>query len=457
MFIDWLLDVFRTKAEQQAIIWKDQAFTYEWMLQTIFRWQSRLSESSIRGGQVVTLESDFSPSAVALMLALIERACILVPLTASVESSKPEFREIAQAEGQIIIDDKDEALIQDLGRKADHPLLKGLQECQHPGLIVFSSGSTGKHKAVVHDFTKLLDKFKVPRQAKRMLSFLLFDHLGGINTMLYVLSNGGTLVTIQARDPDHVCEAIERYAVQVLPTSPTFINLLMLSQAYTRHDLSSLELVSYGTESMPESTLRRFHELFPGVRLQQTYGLSELGVLRSKSKSSDSLWVKIGGEGFETRVVDGLLEIKAHSAMLGYLNAPSPLTPDGWFKTGDAVETDGEYMLIKGRVSDIINVGGEKVYPAEVESVLMQLDNVRDVVVTGEANPITGQIVAAYFNLVTPEDVSRLRKRVREFCRGRLPRCKIPARIEIVTDEQYSSRYKKIRSGGRRTGTFEGV
>ena len=94
-------------------------------------------------------------------------------------------------------------------------------------------------------------------------------------------------------------------------------------------------------------------------------------------------------------MVDGLLEIKAQSAMLGYLNAPSPFTEDGWFITGDAVEVDGEYFRILGRQSEMINVGGEKVYPAEVESVLQLMDGVEEVMVNGEENAITGQIVRA--------------------------------------------------------------
>ena len=101
---------------------------------------------------------------------------------------------------------------------------------------------------------------------------------------------------------------------------------VLLSHAWERHDLSSLELVTYGTEVMPEATLRRLAEVLPGVRLQQTYGLSELGILRSKSRDDRSTWVRLGGEGYELRVRDGLLEVKAHSAMLGYLNAPSPFT-----------------------------------------------------------------------------------------------------------------------------------
>ena len=79
--------------------------------------------------------------------------------------------------------------------------------------------------------------------------------------------------------------------------------------------------------------------------------------------------------------------------MLGYLNAPSPFDADGWFNTQDAVEQDGEWLRFLGRTSDLINVGGQKVYPAEVESVLLELENVLDVTVRGEPNPIIGQIV----------------------------------------------------------------
>src|SRR5258708_9480558 len=99
---------------------------------------------------------------------------------------------------------------------------------------------------------------------------------------------------------------------------------------------------------MPEGTVKGFHELFPKIRLLQTYGLSEVGILRSSSRSSDSLWVKIGGDGFRTPGVDGMLEIKARSAMLGYLNAASPFTADGWFQTGGDVEVDGEYFRVLG-------------------------------------------------------------------------------------------------------------
>ncbi|MDQ4142589.1 MAG: fatty acid--CoA ligase family protein, partial [Actinomycetota bacterium] len=228
-------------------------------------------------------------------------------------------------------------------------------------------------------------------------------------------------------------------------TTPTFLNLLLISEAYRRHDLSSLRRISYGTEVMPESTLRRLREVLPGVDLLQTYGLTEVGILRSKSKTPDSLYLKVGGEGFETKIVDGVLFIRARSAMLGYLNAPSPFDSEGWLNTEDAVEVEDDHIRILGRRSEIINVGGQKVYPAEVENVLLEMENVRDVEVHGEPNPIAGNIVAARITLVTPEDPSAVKKRLRAFCRDRLEPFKVPVRIEITEGDQHGARYKKRR------------
>jgi Acyl-CoA synthetases (AMP-forming)/AMP-acid ligases II len=131
--------------------------------------------------------------------------------------------------------------------------------------------------------------------------------------------------------------------------------------------------------------------------------------------------------------------------MLGYLNAPSPFDEEGWMNTQDMVEVDGEYIRILGRRTEIINVGGQKVYPAEVESVLMQMPNVCDATVYGEKNPITGQIVAARLNLVEPEDLDSLKKRVRSWCRERLEPFKVPVKIAIADGEQFSARFKKMR------------
>lgn len=445
MHIDFLRERFAAAGDREALIWRDQAYSYAWLLQELDRLSGELEERKIPVGAVVSIEADFSPRAVALLLALIERNAILVPLTSSVEEKKPEFRDIAEVEAVVEIRADDSLHSWRTEREVEHELLQHLKRAGSPGLILFSSGSTGKSKAALHDIVPMLEKFKVPRHTLRTITFLLFDHIGGFNTLLYNLSNAGCVITVADRRPDTICRAIEQHKVQLLPTSPTFINLLLVSEVSGQFDLSSLQTVTYGTEVMPESTLKRFHALFPQVKLQQTYGLSEVGILRSKSRSSDSLWVKVGGEGFETRIVDGLLEIKARSAMLGYLNAPSPFTEDGWFKTGDAVEVDGEYIKILGRKSELINIGGEKVYPAEVESTLQLMEGVEDVAVRAEPHPIMGNVVHARVKLSTDETTAGFRKRMHEFCKDKLARFKIPQKVELVEQAMHGERFKKMR------------
>jgi acyl-coenzyme A synthetase/AMP-(fatty) acid ligase len=445
MHVDFLLERFRAAGNAPAIVWHDQFVNYAWLAEETTRMQRLLAERGVPAGAVAGVEADFSPRAVALLLALIERGAIIVPLTTSVEEKKPEFRAVAEVEYRVALDANDELQIEPTGVTAIHELIVGLKKAGHPGLILFSSGSTGKSKAALHDIVPMLEKFTVQRHTLRTITFLLFDHIGGFNTLLYNLSNAGCIVTVQDRQPETVCRAIAQHRVQLLPTSPTFLNLLLVSEAWKHHDLSSLETVTYGTEVMPQSTLDRFVAAFPKVKLQQTYGLSEVGILRSKSRSSDSLWVKVGGEGFETRIAEGMLEIKARSAMLGYLNAPSPFTADGWFKTGDAVEVDGEYIKILGRKSELINVGGEKVYPAEVESVLQTMPGVEDVAVTGEKNAITGHIVFARVKLSGDEALPAFRARMREYCAGKLPRFAVPQRVELVDRTLHGERFKKMR------------
>jgi acyl-coenzyme A synthetase/AMP-(fatty) acid ligase len=445
--IDLLTERMKTARTADAIVWNGTTYSYGHLLTTIERVEQVLETHKIGSGNVICIQADFSPVAVALLLSLIRRKTIIVPLSSVVGSKKKEYLDISSCDYEISVNSGDELSIHKIKSEKTPSLIQDLQKKYHPGLILFSSGSTGKSKAALHDFEPLLEKFKMLRKSQRTLAFLLFDHIGGVNTLLHTLSNTGCLVTVQDRTPDAVCKAIQNFKVEVLPTSPSFLNLLLVSRAYERSNLSTLRLITYGTEVMPVSTLQRLTSIFPNISFLQTYGLSELGILRSKSKSSDSLWVKIGGEGYETRVVNGALEIKAKSSMLGYLNAPSPFTSDGWFMTGDLVEVDGEYVRILGRQSEIINVGGEKVYPVEVESALQELPEIQEVTVMGEKHALLGQIVVAHVRLAPNVEISlgQLRSRIQIFLRERLAPFKIPQKIVINSESLTGARFKKIR------------
>jgi len=442
MFIDFIIQKFKDNLKKEAIICDNKIYSYKYLLNRYYFWKDILNKR-IKKGKIVAVQADYNPDSITLMLALIENANIFVPFSHSNKDIKKKL-EIAEAEYFIKFKKFDYNLIE-TNIKASHNLIKKLKQRNHPGIIVFSSGSTGEPKAAIHDFTNLLNKFKVERKTLRTITFLLFDHWGGINTLLYIFSNAGLIGVPAERSPDKVCEFIEKYKIELLPTTPTFINLILMSHAYNKYNLSSLKIVSYGTEAMPESTLKYFHELFPKIKLKQTYGLTELGVMRTKSKSSDSLWLKVGGEDYKIKVIDNILFIKAKSSILGYLNAETPFDKDGWYNTGDKIEQDGDWIKFLGRESEIINVGGQKVYPSEVESVLLEVNGVKDAIVYREKNPLMGEIVVANVKVDELNNNKKFISLIKKYCRVKLDKYKVPVKINFTQKDLISERFKRTR------------
>lgn len=441
----WILHRFSEFDHKPALIYKKKQYSYRELRKGCIKWIDELKERGISPGEGVAFTGDYSPERCMFLIALLVNRNIAVPLGRSENKNVEEC--LKESYASHFFDFKKDSNYQYrcLAQDKSHPLLEKLRDLNKAGLILFTSGSTGKPKVVLHNFNKILSKYQKSRKAYRVLVFLLIDHIGGINTLFRMLSSGSALIFEGARTPESICRAIEEYKVQLLPATPSFLRMLLISKLYEKFDLSSLEVISYGTEVMPESTLRALQKIFPKVEFKQTYGLSELGIFGTKSQRSDSLWLKIKGDKVDTKIVDGKLWIRSGEAMLGYLNAPSPFDEEGWFNTEDKVEVDGEYIRIKGRTNDDINVGGEKVHPSEVENVLMHMKNVSEAMVFGRSNPVLGNIVAAKIKLIEDEPLAQFEQRMREFCKDKLAPYQMPCLVEIVNEIPYCERFKKRR------------
>lgn len=426
-----------------ALAGPDGDTSYQALAARVAWWIGELARLGV-GRSVAVAGGDFAAEPCALLLALMASGRIAIPFT----TGEPAEEALAHARAEAVVRFAGGAVaaIDRRGEAASHPLHEVLRARGAPGLVLFTSGSSGRAKAPLLDLDRLLAR--PPRRGgpRRTVAFLLFDHIGGLNTMFHALANGDTVVCVPDRSPEAVCAAIARHRAQLLPATPTFLRMMLLAGAHQRHDLASLELVTYGAEPMPASTLAQVRAALPGVTCKQTYGMSEIGILPTKSRDSDSLWLKTGGPGYETKLVDGRLFVRTPSAMVGYLADPSPFDAEGWLDTGDAVEVDGDWIRILGRSRECINVGGQKVHPAEVESVLLELDNVEDAVVRARPNAITGQVVAATLVLRADEDLEALRLRVRRFCKTRLAPYKVPASVEIAGAPLHGARFKKERA-----------
>ena len=350
--------------------------------------QKSVDLSKVKSGDVVALIGDFDPKSILTLLQLIDKNVILVPLTIDTRSQHDYFFESAFV--NVVIEGNE---VKRLKQSLKHELIEYLRSKKHAGLVLFSTGTTGRPKAILHDLTIFMQRFETPRPTLKTINFLLFDHIGGLNTLFHTLFNRGTVVAPKSRGVKDILTTCAEHEIEVLPTTPTFLRMLLMSGLIPKSIPKSLRIITYGTERMDKPTLDALCELLPNIDFRQTFGMSELGIVRVKSESRDSLFMKVGGEGVETRVANDVLEIRSETRMLGYLNAESPFDKEGWYNTQYLVEERNGFFKVIGRTSEVINVGGLKFMASEVERVALEYDHVELAKAEPKPNPITGQHV----------------------------------------------------------------
>ena len=438
-----LLSRFSSFSAKPALAGAWGVVTYAELTELIAKARVSLAQLKLDRPTAFGLIGEHGPAATAWLLALAEAGHFVAPLSGNV-AEHPAKLALINAQWIVAAEAKEWKLLPRVDEPSSHPLFAQLAAQGAAGLVLFSSGTSGAPKAMVQDFGKLLASYESRRASDlTMLALLGFDHIGGLNTLFNTLAAGSLLAVPPSRSPADVAAAIAVYHVAVLPASPTFLNLLLA--AGVEGDLASLRVITYGTEPMPESLLHRLKAAFPRVRFIQTFGTSETGITRTSSPEAGSTFLRFDDPNLEWKVIDDELWLRSRTQIAGYLNASNErFTADGWFRTGDKVEQGPNGTLrILGRMGEMINVGGEKLMPAEVESVVLGVPGVADCRVHGEAHPLTGQTVAVDVVSFTT-DQEALRSAIRTACREHLARHKIPTRVTFVPSVS-GERMKKTR------------
>jgi len=328
-------------------------------------------------------------------------------------------------------------------------LLGELWRRNHPGLILATGGTTGTPKLVLHDLTALLATVPVKDgTARRTMPLMRFDHIGGLDMAWRALAGRQVLVAPPAElTPEAVAATIARHRVEILPATPSFLNLLLLAGVHRTHDLSSLRVVPYGAEPMPAGLLARLQAALPAVEFVQRFGTSETGALPVRDEAG-GLLLRENRAGYAWKVAEGELWVSGPAVALGYLAGDATgFDTAGWFRTGDLAEqrSDGTIRVL-GRREQMINVGGEKVMPGEVEGVLLGHPLVADCRVVAEPNALLGQVVAAEIVWNGPEaDAVAVKRALHEFAAPVLARHKLPAVVRLVTFVGTTRNQKKLR------------
>ena len=422
------------------------SYTFSDFVNQINEFKNLLS-NKIRNHDRVLIYSDYTFHSISLLISLSDLNVNIIPLVKTTESEYQEKVESVNPHLILSFNDYNKLIIRKsklIPNKED--VFNDVINKGDTGIILFSSGTTGKPKVMIQNLTKIISSIKIPRRQKslKFIILLMFDHIGGINTLFNCLINGSPFIIPEDKSPSLVISLINKHQVNILPTTPTFLNLLMIDESFDSSKLKSLKLITYGTERMSEVILNKLNLNLPKVKLLQTFGTSETGILKTQSKSSNSLFFKIVDDEKEYKILGDELYLRSKTQVNGYVNHNNDnFLIDGWYATGDLVETDEDgYIKIIGRKNKIINVGGLKVLPKEIEDVINSVNGVDDSTVFSEQNNIVGNIVCVKI-FTQLENTKELKLQIKSVCRKNLDKYKVPVKLFFEKLEM-TNRGKKI-------------
>ncbi|MHB8439677.1 MAG: long-chain-fatty-acid--CoA ligase [Acidimicrobiales bacterium] len=404
------------------------------------------------------------------------RAAVLVvhpdylPALAAMESTLPSVRRVV-----VIGDPKEQADLggaSDLARRVGYEDWVGSQPDTDPGhaggpddvsLQLYTSGTTGIPKGVMlansnmHVVLSQLaaDTFDINEDTVSLVAMPLF-HIGGSGWALAAMSRGGTSVLLRDMNPVELVRLVETERITHAFLVPAVLMALLSVPALDQADLSSLDTIFYGASPIAEDVLVKCMAALK-CRFAQVYGMTETTGAFTRLDAEDhdpdgprKHLLRSAGKpvpGVEIRIVDpdtgaeagtgdvGEVWTRSGLNMLGYWDKPEEtaktIRSDGWLRTGDAGYVDEEgYLYLHDRIKDMIVSGGENIYPAEVENVLLSHPAIVDAAVIGVPHEKWGETVKAIVVAAPGAVVDGAE--VITFCRERLAHYKCPTSVDTA-------------------------
>jgi acyl-coenzyme A synthetase/AMP-(fatty) acid ligase len=321
--------------------------------------------------------------------------------------------------------------------------------------LLFTSGTTGAPKLVNHDVVSLSAPIKPVNEVPIWGTFYDIRRYGGLQILFRALISGGSLILSSAGESvgDHL-ERLSRHHVTHLSGTPSHWRRALMSPALR---MIAPAFVRLSGEIADQAVLDNLRAVFPRASISHAYASTEAGVafeVNDGFAGFPANWVDIDRGEVDLKIEDGSLRLRSRRTGSSYVgrNAPALRDSDGFIDTGDMVDLRGGRYYFVGRRGGIINVGGHKVHPEEVEAVINRHPAVSASMVRARKNPITGAIVEADVVLKDSpiQDDTAIAQTEREIialCRQNIAHYKVPAIIRFVPSLNVSETGKLLRDG----------
>lgn len=319
--------------------------------------------------------------------------------------------------------------------------------------ILLTSGTTGQPKLVAHTLTSLAGAIETTARTSAVVWSTFYDirRYGGLQIFLRAILTGASLVLSDAREStaDFLSRAGVRGVTHISGTPSHWRHALMSPSA---HDITP-EYVRLSGEIADQAVLNHLQSAYPSARVAHAFASTEAGLafeVNDRLEGFPASFIEAKG-AVEMKVQDDSLRIRSPRTASGYLGGEPLADSNGFVDTRDMVELRGDRYYFVGRRDGVINIGGLKVHPEEVEAVINRHPQVRMSLVYKRRNPLMGAIVAADVVLQTTNGTSKrthqeLQSEIVQLCRKELRSHKVPAAIKFVSGLQVGETGKLTRT-----------
>ena len=291
-------------------------------------------------------------------------------------------------------------------------------------ITIFTSGTTGQPKKVIHSVMTLTRTVRIAERYKDKIWAFAYNptHMAGLQVFFQALSNCNTLINVFNASRTDIYNAIKEWRITHISATPTFYRLLLpVESSYV-----SVERVTLGGEKSDNHLYLSIKQIFPSAKINNIYASTEAGSLFAAKGEYFHLSIDLCDR---VKVVDD--ELLLHKSLLGKSDDFS--FSDGYYHTGDIIEwinQEERLFKFKSRKNELINVGGYKVNPGEVENVILRMNGIQQALVYGKTNSVLGNILCAEIKIEPNVNLTELE--IRQYLSGMLQDFKIPRKIKFV-------------------------
>jgi cyclohexanecarboxylate-CoA ligase len=463
----WLERHARERPDAPALAFQDVVLSWKDVEQRALLVAAGLRARGVASGDVVALQLPNAPEFILSYLAIARLGAVTCTLHMPYRGTEVQALMRHSGARLAICMPQSKQMFEGRGIAFDEiepsqPFNGGDQPQPHDAfLLLYTSGTTAAPKGVVHPYRTMLGNGRVSapehglHENSRVLCAAPLSHLYGLYSLHCAWAVGACTVLLPAFKPDELGSTVENLKPTALWTAPAHVAACRAAGAFERYDWSSLELAIVSGSIAPPSLIRYFAEKLPRCAVTQLWGMTELqaGLYTRPGDPLEMSAMSAGrpSPGTEVRLSKaGELEVRGASLFSGYLNDPTEtttaFTADGWFRSGDLGEARGEYFAITGRSKDLINRGGVKINPADVEMLLDSHPRVLQSALVPMPDPVLGEKACVFVSLKDPTQQVSLMDLVDYLMERGIAKNKFPERLVIVTEMPLTPTRKIIKS-----------